>query len=370
MMLTWCSMVMVQRLMFWPGAAMMLASPTADTIFAGPGNAKPVLEQGHNGPVYDRPIYGQVMRLDSAVGPGARASSRVVLVPWDYGPMCNEVPWGNSFAWRRPGARGLYTATLRDSAHWAGGLPTYDVFVPQAEPYTNNPGGMGALGNVPDPQWLTPEELFAVARRFRTVKDTFEANAAKMALYAWADSNPQLARREPLAEGLRFIDYDQWRIRNVTLPIRGTYRVTVTVGGDSAVYFTRIDPRPDDTWDGSVYLTKSGPKTRLAPEGYTLSGAIAADTAGLAQPKQFLDGLIAKDAVDVGRTKTWKGAIRPEVPPGLGGVLAKTISELWFYVETTFAVTADGSATFEHRSQLPDGRSVVIRGVRVTQQGR
>src|ERR1043165_3930918 len=122
-----CSLIYAMPLAFRPNVAMMLATATKDSGFTGPGKVNPSLYPGHNGPVYERPIYGQVMQVDSAAGPGARSSARVVLVPWDYDSMCSPAPWGSSFLWRRLGTHGLYSAVLRDSTHWADGLPTYDV---------------------------------------------------------------------------------------------------------------------------------------------------------------------------------------------------------------------------------------------------
>jgi hypothetical protein len=365
-----CSLIVHAPLMLGPRTAMMIAVPTADSLFAGPGTTKYRVGPGHHGPVYDRPIYGQVMRVDSALGPGARTGSRVVLVPWDYDSMCNEVPWGSSFLWRRPTARGLYTAVVRDSADWAGGLPTYDVFVTDGEPYTDRPGGTGLTTATQGPPPLTPGELFAVARGFRVVTNAQEAEAATMAMYLWAEANPQVAKRSPLDEALNFSGYHRWRIRDVILPTRGTYRVTYTIGQDSVTLYARTDAKPNDFWDGTADLGPGRAETRIATDGYFVTGWYSADTVNWTGGKaRLLDWAIAREPVaSAGRLTSWKGWVDPNmVPDELASPTMKaTLRDMRHVLEATFTLGADGSATFEHRSQLPDGRAVVVRGVRIS----
>lgn len=365
-----CSMVHSTPLHLWPGLAMMLATPTSDTVFAGPGKEKPSLYPGHHGPVYDRPIYGQIMRVDSALGPGARSTSRVVLVPWDYDAGCNATPWGNSFVWRRPGASGLYSATLRDSAYWAGGLPTYDVFVTENQPLVERRGGTGSMLQIGDPAALTPEEFFSIARGFRVVTTERERHLADTAMFLWAEAHPALARRSPLDEGLSFAGYDRWRIRDVVLPTRGTYRVSYRIGADSITVFARTDAKPNDVWDGKTYLAPGSVETRLASDGYFVTGWNAADTLHWSPPQATtLDWSIAREPiVSNGRVTTWRGAIYTNMVPEalLTPELKKTIGEMNYGLEVRFSVVRDGSATFEHRSQLPDGRPIVVRGVRIS----
>jgi hypothetical protein len=365
-----CSMIYAMRLHFWPNAAMMIAAPTSDSIFAGPGKVKMSLHSGHNGPVYPREIYGQVMRVDSATGPGARSSSRVVLVPWDYDPGCTPAPWGNSFLWRRLGARGLYTATLRDSAHWAAGLPTYDVFLPETQPYTDRPGGGGAISVVSSPGLMTPEELFGVARGFRTVTTRKEVEDADTAMFFWAELHPSIAKRSPLAEALSFAGYDRWRIRDVVLPTRGTYRVTYTLGQEKVTFYARTDAKPNDFWDGAIYLAPGNVETKLAADGFFVTGWNSADTTNWdAGKRTLLDWAIARDPVATDRrTTVWKGALEPNrLPGGLGSDdMKNALSQMHYMLEARFTVRADGHATFEHRSQLPDGRALVILGTRIS----
>jgi hypothetical protein len=364
-----CSLIVQAPLMLGPRTAMMIAAPTVDSLFAGPGKTKYRLGPGHHGPVYDRPIYGQVMRVDSALGPGARPGSRVVLVPWDYDSMCNEVPWGSSFLWRRPTARGLYTAALRDSVDWAGGLPTYDVFVTEGQPYTDRPGGNGVTVPNPGPVPLTPEELFAVARGFRVVTNAQEAEAATMAMYLWADANPQIAKRSPLDESLNFSGYHRWRIRGVILPNRGTYRVTYTIGQDSVTFYARTDAKPNNFWDGMAYLAPGNIETRLAVDGYFINGWYSSDTLTWDGSRaKSLDWAISREPVVADRrVTTWRGWVDPNmIPDELASPAMKAaIREMRFVLEARFTLGTDGSATFEHRSQLADGRAVVVRGVRI-----
>lgn len=119
--------------------AHFIAVATPDSVYAGAGTVKYAVAPGHSGPLGDRRIYGQVVRVERIGGLAApllqRSVSKVVVVPWDYAADCTPVPWTRSTAWLPANERGLLTATLRDSAFWTNGIPTFDVHTPDMQPY-------------------------------------------------------------------------------------------------------------------------------------------------------------------------------------------------------------------------------------------
>src|SRR5688572_20321787 len=122
--------------------AHFIATPMADTVFAGVGSVQYVLGPSPStlsGLPGVRTVYGQVVAVERIGGLASRtlggSVQRVVLVPWDYREDCKTTMWTSGAAWAEVGARGLFTGILRDSAHWANGIPTFDVLVPQLQPY-------------------------------------------------------------------------------------------------------------------------------------------------------------------------------------------------------------------------------------------
>ncbi|MDQ3674083.1 MAG: hypothetical protein M3365_06890, partial [Gemmatimonadota bacterium] len=120
-----------------------------------------------------------------------------------YGPDRVPVPWTKSGVWVAPGTHGLFTGVLRDSAHWAGGVPTFDVFAPELQPYPQQVQRQQRR-STPSTDTLVPiEELFQLIEIFpdqRLLPDS--AEAATRQLFAWTKANPTLTRRYPIADAL------------------------------------------------------------------------------------------------------------------------------------------------------------------------
>ncbi len=118
---------------FFIGAAL------SDTLLAGAGHQKWGTGPGHSGYGRSRKIFGQLVQIERLQGVSATrlpgGTKTVVLVPWDYGPDCSTVVWGETARWTAPGTRGVFEATLRPRDEWVNGIPTLDVFAPDFSPY-------------------------------------------------------------------------------------------------------------------------------------------------------------------------------------------------------------------------------------------
>jgi len=244
---------------FWrPNLFVFVGTAGADTVRAGPGAVRYTLGEGHFGRGVPREIYGQVVTVDR-VGDRTRAllqrlgaahRREVVLVPWDYSPSCEPVPWSRSARWMTPGTRGLFWVMPRDTAHWVAGVPTFDVYGPQFAPYPSAPGFQS-------PRWraraaaagqdsiLTPEELLAlydVLPEYPRRGDS--AYAAARVVQRWAQEHPSMARRPPAADLIRTVLFsaESERVRGMRSPLAGTYRFALTLpSSDSLVLFARTE---------------------------------------------------------------------------------------------------------------------------------
>lgn len=197
---------------FFVGAAM------ADTVHAGVGTVRPSIYGGHWGPGTSRPVYGQVVRVDTLGGAHASAlrsafertgARDVVVVPWDYDPACEPTFWSRSVRWVEPGLVGFYSVRLREAAHWAGGRPTFDAFHADLEPYPHGTffeagyRGTEALRARPS---LDARGMFSLYEAIPPYEEQERhAAAALERIRAWESANPELARRYPAAEILESI---------------------------------------------------------------------------------------------------------------------------------------------------------------------
>lgn len=62
-------------------------------------------------------------------------SRRAILVPWDYDPSCRVAIWGQSARWVTTRQPGVFSATPRPTSEWIDGVPTFDLFFADLEPY-------------------------------------------------------------------------------------------------------------------------------------------------------------------------------------------------------------------------------------------
>jgi hypothetical protein len=355
-----------------PGQAFMLATSTSDTVIAGPGSVKWRDAPGHNGRAV---VYGQVMIVDSSRGPGAVGIGRVVLVPWDYGPDCRPTLWAGTAKWRRPGTYGLYQATLREPRDWAGGLPTYDVFVPEFEPYPPAYGGGGSRGRMRDSLApLTAEEVFAAAKHLASS----DHPDSLLKFIEWAAANRSISQRPPLsmAEGMAAYQVRYHRVKSLPMPIKGTYRITASLTGtDSLILYVRTDSVPSSAWDdmpGRPPQASSSGTGEIAPiYGYMVVVAVGPNAQ---VPHHTRDEsyfyLPVTSIVDSAGAQVFEGMLQPDIM-GLafpGSAFAERFRRASDILPATFSVTPSGRAIFLHRSRLADGRELVIRGERISSE--
>ncbi|HLA14005.1 MAG TPA: hypothetical protein VJZ25_03195, partial [Gemmatimonadaceae bacterium] len=217
--------------------AHFIAVSTPDSVYAGPGTVKYIVAPGHSGPLGDRRIYGQVLRVEKIGGLAApllqRSVTEVVVVPWDYAADCTPVPWTRSSVWLPPDERGLLTATLRDSAFWANGIPTFDVHTPDMQPYPQRAAQQMRRRNVPPDTLMSIEEFFSLLEILPEQRELADsAERAVKPLFHWARANPELARLYPAAAALgraRSAVVNAL-VRAIRSPLVGTYRLSFRVG--------------------------------------------------------------------------------------------------------------------------------------------
>jgi hypothetical protein len=243
------------------GGVVMLATPTGDTIHAGPGDLKQGEGAGHAGNGQRITIFGQRFTIQKIGGPesaGLESATGAVLVPWDYDASCQPVPWARSALWLKSTDTLLLSVRLRDHAHWAGGIPTFDVTGVsqsvysglwwQARPtYTS----VGADSTTPV---NSPAELFEFLSRLPTTAEVLTGDEQVLdAINSWAFDHPEIISRAPAAgrlEGLRR-RVRTARFMTQPLPFLGTWRLEIRVrSGGQAVRWLRTASEPFLPWTG------------------------------------------------------------------------------------------------------------------------
>jgi hypothetical protein len=247
------------------------------------------------------------------------------------------------------------------------GLPTYDVHFPRAEPYVR-PGGVGSRAP------LSPEELFDVAKQFAS---SYEDGSGLLRFLQWARENPHIASREPLPATVRAAEYSVGRInlKALDIPVRGTYRVVARVGAaDSVVFYARTDR--EATWWHDPADSAAGLFSR--PTGpikaYALLVSLGASPSeiGKDQRQESYVYVPVVPSSSASGTRTWSGELQTDMTRlvvGQGSVVS-AVAQLPAMVPASFTIDSRGTATFEHRSKLGDGRSIVIRGTRISLDAR
>ena len=376
--------------------AHFIATATGDTIVAGPGAVKYVVAPCHSGPAGDRTVFGQVVSVRRIGGLAPRRAGvsydRVVLVPWDYGPDCRPTPWMRSTVWVSAGTEGLFTAALRDSAHWAGGIPTYDVFAPEFQPY---PQQVGRQRRIRSQDATVPmDELFDLMELFpedRLLRDS--ADVAVEPLFRWARENPALTQRYPIANvlaGARALVRSQ-RVRAINSPLTGTWRLTASLAGAPArTFYIRTEQRPTSHWD-STSATPRVEDPTFVPRvyGYYLQAAISQSIDSLptscferrrfdrhgyisvlnAPPQRMVDTLF------------WTGELEAKIPERafLGDTALGAFSRDAFNAyyrrsreglsperPARFVQAPDGTLRVEQVQTLESGQSLTLSGTRIS----
>jgi hypothetical protein len=356
--------------------AFFVGTAGTDTVLAGLGTVRLRDGRGSAARVFGQTVV--VERLPESA-PRAlaeavrRAGGRVVLVPWAYGPDCRPLRWEGSARWLPPRRHGLYFARLRTREHWAGAVPTLDVFTPEAAPYPYLFGR--ALPEVDEQgrRALSPEELMGLYDALPPGPAAAHADAKLAPLRTWMRRHADLAAREP-ARGLIAGIYrranrerETERVRRLEMPLRGTYRFVMRLeSGDSVVLFGRTAERAEVPFWSTSGL---GPPEGLAlvpAAGYSLRMAVARTPAEL--PTRFgqQDGrgyalagfrLLEKSEAR-GRQRVWRGDLDAVQAASrmIGGRLDAALLRAAGYAS---GAMDDGQPTPAVFSLSPEGRASV-----------
>jgi len=237
-----------------------------ETRVAGPGTVE---DKSTWGTWKGRParIKGQLAEVVRVGGDGIpRAvldAPRVILVPWSHAPDCMPVPWKGDHMWLKPGKLVFMRATLRDPAHWAGDLPTFDVIYPQnAVQRATRPSLLPGQRGADETRWVAPTELFDFYERLPNIEDVIAGGWPVLhALRQWATSD-SLAHTEQVRGVLWSYQScaDQHAASSMRFPVLGSYRMSVTYpDGVEKVFFLRTAPRAWSASSRSLFDDSPGP---------------------------------------------------------------------------------------------------------------
>jgi hypothetical protein len=339
------------------------------------------------------PMSGQVVNVGRMVGPTPRESgskaARAVLVPWQGGHRCQRERWTSSARWIRTGVRGVFLATLRPRPRWISGLPTFDVELAERQPYPQHESLAWANTRRP---LLGIDSLI----EFLAVQPTAEADAAnpvvaRRPLWSWARLHLRAASREPASFLLVNLCDDLLRLQSqaVRSPVSGTYRWRVTLSGDQPrLMFAQTAAHPDGvvhpatTDQRELYCSGGG-----AGEEYSLPVTVVASEGDFAMQGQAHRSK-ATASIFIGRmrqlptgTATWAAEVDPilfekfypEAPLFHEFRVAWTDYQAGIPEGTrlpapgVFRRMRDGSIVFEQDLRLPNGRTLSVRGQRISQ---
>ena len=214
-----CTMAIVPGARDSLNTMLLLGRATRDTIAAGAGGLVDPL-----GWRRDRVFYGQLVRVDSMLGPGAalvrrvlttRRSTEVVVVPWGNNSGCGIAVWQRSAVWTTPDSSGLLSVRLRAESVWVAGRPTFDAFFAGNYSYADGPytvgphtvwkGSTGAdLAGNPS---MTPTEVFALYTALSTLARPSDSRGLAR-LRAWVRANPGVRTRYPGNQILQGLQLD------------------------------------------------------------------------------------------------------------------------------------------------------------------
>jgi hypothetical protein len=210
-----CSLVPIAALRD-ASVSFFVATARSDTVAAGAGSVRPSPFGGHWGPANNRAIYGQVVTIHELGGAAARvaessfvrrAAREAVLVPWDYDPACQPVPWARSARWVIDARPGFYRARLRPPAEWADGRPTYDVYHADIEPYPHGLFFQRGYRHTDSAQMaaaLTATEYFGLYAALPDAATTrCDPQRASRQLTDWEAAHPDQAGRFPATRILK-----------------------------------------------------------------------------------------------------------------------------------------------------------------------
>gem|GEM_PF-1758240 len=375
-----------------PDIAHFIASATSDTVLAGAGAVDYRLAPGHFGPATERPIHGQVVELRRTGGLAAErldGRTRAVLVPWDYAADCTPTPWARSARWIEFEDHGLYVATLRDPEFWAGGLPTFDIHIPQYQPFPQR---------FDDQDWfptdagdLTVDELFALYDVLPAAPLDATPEEAIRPLLDWVERNPVLAGRfpAPLLIGINLHGSENARIRGLESPVAGTYRLAIQAPGrapETIFLRTRLTPtgswnllEPADGADRPVRPTYLG-YNLLAGAARTQDELPAESTGPWEHGSHGYIAVAELPEVTTDGQQVWSGDIDSRLlaipdDPALHDIkmlirqtrLDRRRAPLPFEPPARFTLGPDGAVRLRQVIELGDGSRITIEGERVSE---
>lgn len=357
----------------------MIVTAEADTLMSGPGPVRHVPHPGET----DRHIYGQVARVERVGGVGAAmlpaAMERVVLVPWEVDNLCRTTRWALSARWVQPGIRALFTAIPRPREHWAGGLPTFDLYSAFHAPPDS---GDQALV-------LSVDQLFGLLERLPLGPElAADPEGAYRPVLEWLRADPGRARLSPASQiaWITVLRVRDARLGRVRPPLAGTYRFTASVnGGEPLTFHARTSAVPESEWRPYqesdslpgvddplqgyyLWLTAAGPAGSLEPcmGGRCRRGLVLV----LANPEPGPDG-----------ARVWRGdvdlSLLSSALPDNRALAQAARAEFARFnrradagepeeILARFVLRPDGSVVVEQTSVLDDGQTVTIRGERVS----
>jgi hypothetical protein len=231
------------------GELALIATASADSARAGPGAIRSTGERGHFGEGLPRDVFGQRFAVERLSEQAARrlspATREVVLVPWDYSASCAPVTWTRSALWVEPGLSGLYLARLRASEDWSGGVPTFDVLVPEHQPYPHRLGRAFLSPSILADSLLPVETLVDILDSPRFAARGLDTLGTRSAILALRDLG-MVADRYPVTgmieHARRMLEVA--RLLAISPSIRGTWELTVGFpDGSRRPLYLRTDVR-------------------------------------------------------------------------------------------------------------------------------
>lgn|SRR5690606_20581916 len=155
-------------------------------------------------------VFGQLARVVAAEGWDhdlASAPREVVLIWWDVHPDCTpRLPRRTLGA--APGEQLFIGLNPRPSSRWIAGIPTFDIspfadvpWLYRPSPRFMSPGLMPASPSADLPPRLTAQEFARAIMELPTAASVSrDRHAARRSLLAWAERNPEIVQRYPIAD--------------------------------------------------------------------------------------------------------------------------------------------------------------------------
>lgn len=391
--------------------SMLLGRALNDTLEAGAGGV-PRLEGTEDAWSRAGAIRGQVIEVSRHAGADSLAlarafdrsgSTRVAIVPWEYNAACHPIPWTRSAAWVPLAEPGVFTVRLRPDSLWAGGMPTFDAFMARFEPYPHGAffrTGYRGTDSLHTTNALTPAEYFELLRAIPT-HDEISKNpdAAWARIVEWRSQHPDIAARFPATRMLHYAGFtiarmkERQALRAFEPAIAGTWRFTFALNdGPDRMFYARTRHAPTTGWriHGSA-AAPPDPADVARIEGYHMiaSGALTADSllVGCSPGERVMQresyiAAIEPARVAAEQTTEWPGLVdlrllQAQFPDDTD--LRQFVRDHMMesvghprgdnrYAPARFTVDEGGAMRVEQTIELNDGRSVVVRGERVSNE--